>query len=73
MDKDLAYYMDLPYPIVLIHDDEAGWYVGIPLLPGCMSQADTPNEAVEMIRDAMAGWIAIALEDGIAIQEPQDN
>ena len=70
MDKDLAYYLNLPYPIMLVHDVDDGWFVSIPLLPGCMSQADTPNEAIDMIRDAMAGWVAIALEDGIAIQEP---
>lgn len=72
MAKGVAYYMDLPYPITLIHDDDHGWFVGIPLLPGCISQGDTPNEAVEMIRDAQAGWLGIAIEDGIAIQEPED-
>ena len=38
-----------------------------------MSQGDTPEEAIEMIHDAMGGWIGVALEDGIPIPEPKPD
>ncbi len=36
-----------------------------------MSQGDTPEEAVEMIQDAMRGWLEISLEEGHIIPEPR--
>ena len=74
--KSIEYYLKLPWTIELIydHEDESqGWFVRIKELPGCMSQADTPNEAVEMILDAMEGWLSIAIEDGFIIKEPLEN
>ena len=64
MEKTLEYYMALPYTIELTSDPEGGWFAAIKELPGCMSQGDTPEEALEMIRDAQAGWLSVALEDG---------
>lgn len=72
LQKDLAYYMALPYPIVLIEDEDDGtWFVEIPLLRGCMSVGDDPNEAIRMIRDAQKGWLTVALESEVAIPEPE--
>jgi predicted HicB family RNase H-like nuclease len=36
-----------------------------------MTQGDSVAEAVEMIQDAMAGWIEIALADGTPVPEPR--
>ena len=72
MTKDLAYYMHLPYSIRVIppeSDDEA-WFAEIEELPGCMTVADEWEEILPMIRDAMAGWIAAALDANISIPEP---
>ena len=68
--RDVDDYMSLPYPIELIPDPE-GWFVAIPDLPGCMSQGETAEEALEMIRDAQRGWIDLALEDGREIPLPR--
>jgi antitoxin HicB len=68
-------YLDLPYHIRLTPDrDEhgkAGYVAEIEELEGCVSQGETPTEAVESVRDAMAGWISVALEDGRDIPEPR--
>ena len=72
MNKTVDYYLSLPYTIELIQEPEGGWFVSVKELPGCMSQGDTPDEAIEMIRDAMRGWIEISLEDGDPIPEPRD-
>lgn len=50
--------------------DEGGWFVSIPELPGCISQGLTPEEALEMIRDAQRLWIQVALEDGDPVPLP---
>ena len=36
-----------------------------------MSEGDTAEEAIEMIRDAMRAWIEVSLEDGYPIPEPR--
>jgi predicted RNase H-like HicB family nuclease len=43
---------------VLIEQDEDGVYVvEVPALPGCISQGQTREEAVESIREAIAAYI----------------
>jgi antitoxin HicB len=73
--RTLEEYMELPYAIVVVHDvDEdgnSGWVAEVEELPGAISQGRTPEEAVERAREAMRDWIAVALEDGVAIPEPR--
>jgi antitoxin HicB len=72
--KTLEYYLALPYTLIVIPDVEAGGYVAqIKELPGCITQADSWQELEVMIRDAMRGWIELALEDGNPIPEPVEN
>ncbi len=42
-------------------------------LPGCIIEGDTLEEAAEMIQDAMASWIEVALEDGRPIPLPKPS
>jgi len=70
MDKTINYYLGLPYTIELKPDTEAGHFVRVKELPGCMSQGDTAEEALEMIRDAMKLWLEVSLEQGMSIPEP---
>ena len=72
MEKTLDYYLGLPYTIELKEDPESGWFVKIKELPGCMSQGDTANEALEMIQEAMELWLEVSLEDGDPIPEPRE-
>jgi antitoxin HicB len=70
MSKTLDYYLSLPYPIELIPDEEGYWFAQIPLLPGCMTQGASRNEALEMLDDAKRLWLDTALAEGIEIPEP---
>lgn len=69
-------YLDLPYTIVLQHDrdDEGneGFVASVEELPGAYSQGATLEEAAASIRDAMEGWLSVALEDGLDIPAPRD-
>lgn len=48
------------YSVVLHPDTEdGGYWVECPSLPGCASQGDTIEEALEMIRDAIRGHLEV--------------
>ena len=43
---------------VIIEQDEAGVYVvEVPSLPGCISQGKTRSEAIDNIKEAIAGYL----------------
>ena len=47
---------------VILHRSDDGISVSVPALPGCWSEGDTEDEALENIRDAIQEYLA-ALED----------
>jgi predicted RNase H-like HicB family nuclease len=52
------------YPVILHTDTEdSGYWVECPSLPGCASQGDTVEEALEMIKNAIEGHLEILEED----------
>ena len=46
------------------------WFVRVPSLPGCMSQGDDLADAIDMIQDAMMGWLEVATKQGLEIALP---
>lgn len=71
MEKNLEYYMNLPYTYELVKDPGDPWFIRVKELPGCMSHGDTAEEAVAMIREAMEGWLLVSLNRGDQIPEPE--
>ena len=51
-------------------EDGGGWLAEAPELPGCMSDGDTPQHAVENLMDAITCWIEAAEEDGRQVPSP---
>ncbi len=47
--------------IALRHSEE-GFSVFVPGLPGCWSQGETEDEALENIRDAIQGYLSVVNE-----------
>jgi len=68
-EKDLEYYVRLPYRIE-IYPDGGGYTAAIPDLPGCLTFGDSLQEVLELIEDAKAGWLELAIEDEQPIPEP---
>lgn len=63
--------MKLTYPVVFIPwENESGYTIEVPDLPGCVSQGETLAEAIEMAVDAASGWILGELEDGNSFPGP---
>lgn len=64
---------ELRYPVVLeplSPEDGGGFAAFVPDLPGCMSDGDTPEEALTNVRDAIAAWIEAAVENGRLVPKP---
>jgi predicted RNase H-like HicB family nuclease len=53
--------MEVRYTVSLIKTDE-GYSVWVPGLPGCASQGQTEQEALENIRDAIREYLEVAEE-----------
>ena len=47
---------------VAIHRSEEGVSVSVPGLPGCWSQGETEDEAIESIRDAIREYLSVVEE-----------
>jgi predicted RNase H-like HicB family nuclease len=50
-------------------ESEGGYTISVPSLPGCISYGSTFEEAIEMIKDAISGWLVVAREEGVPIPE----
>jgi predicted RNase H-like HicB family nuclease len=59
------------YPILLFPEEEGGYSVMCPDLPGCISQGKTVEAALENIEDAKAAWLEAAREAGDKIPPPE--
>ena len=69
--KTLNEYMELPYKMEIVEDKEEGCFVvSFPDLPGCITCGETVESAVANAMDAKKAWLEAALEEGIAIHEP---
>jgi antitoxin HicB len=44
----------------LADSDGGGYLATVPDLPGCMSDGDTPEEALKNVQDAIESWIEAA-------------
>jgi len=54
--------MIMKYPVV-INKTEYGYDIHCPVLPGCHSQGDTPEEAIENIKDAIQTYLRMIAEE----------
>lgn len=70
--KTLEDYMRMPYRMEIVEDqEEGGFVVSFPDLPGCITCSETIESAVANAVDAKKAWLEAALEEGITIEEPE--
>lgn len=63
-----------PYPLIvepMTAEDGGGFLASVPDLPGCMSDGETPEEAVRNVQDAIAAWIEEAAATGRPVPAPR--
>jgi len=59
------------YRILLTPEDEGGFSVSVPALPGCFTQGETINEAIAMAKEAITLYVESLMEDGEPV--PDDS
>jgi antitoxin HicB len=64
--------LPLEYVVVepLTPEDGGGYFATVPDLLGCMSDGETPEEAIANVRDAIEAWKEAAEELGREIPKP---
>jgi predicted RNase H-like HicB family nuclease len=60
----------MQYHIRLLQSEE-GWSVSCPTLPGCHSQGETREEAIDNIKIAIKEWLQVEAEESgvLSIEE----
>ncbi len=64
---------NLPYRYVikpLSKEDGGGYLIEFPDLPGCISDGETPEEAIFMGKGAIEAWLSTAKVEGMNIPKP---
>lgn len=49
---------------IFSENEDTGWTVEIPVLPGCVTWGETRMDAAAMAEDAVHGWLVTALRFG---------
>ncbi len=55
------------YKVILEAQEEGGYTVYVPLLPGCVSQGETEKEALENIKEAIEAYLESIKSRGVSI------
>lgn len=58
------------FAIVLQPEAEGGFSVSVPDLPGCHTQGETIEEATDMAKEAIEGYLESLADEGIPPPQP---
>jgi antitoxin HicB len=70
---EIAELLNRPYRMVVQGDPDEGFLASAPELPGCFTAGETPREALDLLRDAMALWFETALIRETPIPLPEGD
>lgn len=59
--------MSLKFNVTLDRDEDGVWVVECPAIPGCVSQGQTRDEAIENIEDAIRLCLEVRAERGLPL------
>ena len=54
----------MKFNVTIDRDEDGVWIVECPAIPGCVSQGQTRDEALENVKDAIRHCIEVRLERG---------
>ena len=57
----------MTFTVTLDRDEDGAWVIACPSIPGCFSQGDTRDEALENIKDAIKGCLEVRAELGMPL------
>lgn len=57
----------MKFNVTLDRDEDGVWIVECPSIPGCVSQGQSKEEAIENIKDAIAACLQVRAERGLPL------
>jgi predicted RNase H-like HicB family nuclease len=57
----------MTFNVTLERDEDGMWIAECPSIPGCVTQGATHDEALEMVKDAIAGCLEVRAEMGMPL------
>ncbi|MBD2771401.1 type II toxin-antitoxin system HicB family antitoxin [Iningainema tapete] len=60
----------MKFNVTIDRDEDGVWIVECPSIPGCVSQGQTKEEAIENIKDAIAACLQVRAERGLPLPTP---
>ncbi len=57
----------MEFPVTIDRDEDGVWVVECPSIPGCVSQGQTKEEALENIREAIGLCLEVRAERGLPL------
>ena len=54
----------MEYSVVLHQAEEGGFWAEVPALPGCYSQGETREEALDHVKEAIEAYVEVLQEEG---------
>jgi antitoxin HicB len=70
MKEEVEAILARPYTRELIKNEDGTWFARVVEFPGCMTEGETAEAAIENLDEAMAAWVEVKLEDHDAIPAP---
>ena len=70
IDKAVREAVAAPYTRLFTREEDGRYSTSVLELPGCYSSGDTPEDAMEMLDEAIELWVEAELEDGRDIPPP---
>ena len=61
--------MTRTYVVALLREEDGGYSVTVPALPGCITQGDNLPEALDRVREAILGYIETLQAHGEPVPE----
>lgn len=68
----LQEYIDAAMKHVSCRWDTDSWVAEVPVLPGCLSDGETREEAVANVREAIESWVIGSLRHGLPVPPIDD-
>jgi len=65
--------MDLRFKVILeLNEEDGGYTVTVPALPGCITEGNTLEDAIKNVREAIIGYLEVLKMKGehFPIKEP---
>ncbi len=63
----------MKYNVLIRRGNESGYVATVPALPGCVSQGQTKEAAIENIKQAIEVYIESLIEDGMPVPTEEGN